>query len=138
MYKRQVELSIINTSYQSYLLALKAKTGVVTSKKENEAWRPHTGSRPCAFFKEKQIDKKRNPAAPKTHHEIHSSPATAITSRRRATKHVPRVSSYSPVSIDPGFVEIGLVELSQSAKKRRMLHIHTDRHTDRRMDGLTK
>ena len=59
---------------------------------------------------------KMNAAAPKTHHEIHSSPVTATTSRRRATKHVPRVSPYSPASIDPGFVEIGLVQLSQSVK----------------------
>ena len=55
-----------------------------------------------------------DPAAPKIHHEIHSSPATATTSRRHATKYVPRVSPYSPASIDPGFVEIGLVQLSQS------------------------
>ena len=40
---------------------------------------------------EKKSEKKRNPAAPKTHYEIHSSPATATTSRQRATKHVPRV-----------------------------------------------
>ena len=66
--------------------------------------------------KKKKRKKKRNPAAPKTHHEIHSSPATATTSRRRATKHVPRVSPYSPASIDPGFVEVGLVQLSQSVK----------------------
>ena len=52
------------------------------------------------------------PAAPKTHHEIQSSPANATTSRRRATKHVPPVSSYSHASIDSGFVEIGLVQLS--------------------------
>ena len=125
--------------------------------------------------KKKKRQKTRNPATPKTHHEIHSSPATVTTSRRRATKHVPRVSSYSvsythlraheteadlvcrlllekkkheipphpkhttkstaarrprpprdgvrrntyalcpysPASIDPGFVEIGLVQLSQ-------------------------
>ena len=31
---------------------------------------------------------------------------------------------YSLASIDPGFVEIGLVQLSQSVK-RRMLHMHT-------------
>ena len=46
--------------------------------------------------------KQKNPAPPKTHHEIHSSPATATTSRRRATKHVSRVSPYSPASIVPG------------------------------------
>ena len=56
--------------------------------------------------------------------EIHSSPATATTSRRLATKHVPRASPYSHDSIDLGFVEIGLVQLSQSVK-RRMLHIYT-------------
>ena len=60
--------------------------------------------------------KKRNPAAPKTHRKIHSSPATATTSRRHATKHVPRVSPYSLASINPGFVEIGPVQLSQSVK----------------------
>ena len=44
-----------------------------------------------------------------THHEIHSSRATATTSRRRAIKHLPRVSSYSHASsIDPGFVAISL------------------------------
>ena len=72
-----------------------------------------------------------NPAAPKTHHEIHSSPATAITSRRRATKHVPRVSPNSLASIDPGFVELGVVQLSQSVKTTNVTHIQTDRQTDR-------
>ena len=76
----------------------------------------------------------QNSAVPKTHHEIYSSPAIATTSRRRATKHVPRVRPYSPASIDPGFVEIGLVQLSQSAK-RRMLQIHPDRHTDGQNNG---
>ena len=79
----------------------------------------------------KKIDKNRNPAALKTHHETHSSPATATISRRRATKHVLRVSPYSPASIDPGFVEIGLVQLSQSVKRRMLLmHRQTDRPTD--------
>ena len=67
-------------------------------------------------------------APPKIHHEIHSRPATVTTSRRRATKHVPRVSPYSPASIDPGFVEkIGLVQLSQSLKATSVTHSHTDR-----------
>ena len=57
--------------------------------------------------RKKKTEKKSAP--PKTHHEIHSSPATASNSRRHARKHVPRVSPYSPASIDPGFVEIGLV-----------------------------
>ena len=56
----------------------------------------------------------RNPAAPKAHHEILSSPATATTYRRRATKRVSRVSPYLHASIVSGFVEIGLVQLLQS------------------------
>ena len=59
----------------------------------------------------KNTEKKSAP--PKTHHEIHSSPATASNSRPHARKHVPRVSPYSLASIDPGFVEIGLVQPSQ-------------------------
>ena len=62
--------------------------------------------------KKKRKQKTRNPVAPKIHHEIHSSPATVTTSRRRATKRVPRVRPYSHASIDPGFVEIDLVQLS--------------------------
>ena len=64
-------------------------------------------------------------APPKTHHEVHSSPATATTSRRLATKHVPRVSPYSPASIDPGFVNIGHVQLSQSVKTTNIKHTQT-------------
>ena len=78
------------------------------------------------MFEEKKKPKKKitkKSAPPKTHHEIHSSPATATTIRRRATKHVPHVSPYSPASIDAEFVEIGLVQLSQSVKIQ-MLHIH--------------
>ena len=66
--------------------------------------------------------KHENPAAPKTHHEIHNTPATATTSRRRAMKHVPRVSPCSPASIDPEFVEVGLVQLSQSVKTTNVSH----------------
>ena len=61
-------------------------------------------------------------------------PATATTSRRRAKIHVPRVSPYSPACIDTGFVEIGLVQLSQSVKTTNVTHtleIH------RRTDGQT-
>ena len=65
---------------------------------------------------------------PKTHHEIHSSPATATTSRRLATKHIPRVSPYSLASIDLGFVEIGLVQLSQSVKTTNVTHTHRRIH----------
>ena len=104
-----------------------------TSREVNEARRPHTCSRQCAFEeKRKKRKKRKNPAPPKTHHEIHSSPASATTSRRRATKHVPRVSPYSPASMDPGFVEIGLEQLSsQSVKTTNVTHADTDRQTDR-------
>ena len=74
----------------------------------------------------KKIMKKS--ASPKTHYEIYRNPATATNSRRRATKHAPRVSPYSPASIDPGFVEIGLVQLSQSVKTTNVTH--TDRQTN--------
>ena len=50
--------------------------------------------------KKTQNNKKSTP--PKTHQDIHSSPATATTSRRRATRHIPRVSPYTHASIDPG------------------------------------
>ena len=93
--------------------------------------------------KKKRKNETRNPAALKTRHEIHSSPVTATTSRRRATKHVPRVCPYSPASIDPGFVDIGLVELSQSVKATNITHTQTDTHrqdtqTDTQTDRLIK
>ena len=85
-----------------------------TSGDVNEARWLHTCSRSCAF-EEKKTKKKNNtkPALTNTHHDTHSNPATGITSRRRATKHVPCVSPYLPASIDPGFVEIRFVQLSQ-------------------------
>ena len=84
--------------------------------------------------KKKKIGgKKKNrkkTAPPKTHNEIHSSPATASNSRPHARKHVPRVSPYSSASIDPGFVEIGLVQLSQSVKTTNVTQTLTDTQTD--------
>ena len=83
--------------------------------------------------KKKKIEKKnteKKSASPKTHHEIHSSPATASNSRQHARKHVPRVSPYSPASIDLGFVEIGLVQLSQSVKSVNVTHILTHRQNN--------
>ena len=89
--------------------------------------------------KKKTKTKKRNPAAPKTHHhEIHSSPKITITSIRRATKHVRRVSLNSLASLDPGFVEIGFVQLSQSVKTTNFTHTHTDTQTDTDVDRLVK
>ena len=48
-------------------------------------------------------------------------------------KHVPCVSPYSPDSIDPGFVEIGLVQLSHSVKKTNVIHTHVP--TDKLNNG---
>ena len=45
-------------------------------------------------------------------------------------KHVPRVSPYSPASMDPGFVEIGLIQLSQSSKATNVTHSLTETQTD--------
>ena len=61
------------------------------------------------FFAYRQKTPHQKSSQPKTHHEIHSRPATATNSRLRAAKHVPRDSPYSHASsIDPGFVEISL------------------------------
>ena len=84
----------------------------------------------------KKTKKKQTPDAPKTHHDIYSTPATATISRRRVTKHVPRVSPYSPASINPGFVEIGLVQLSKSVKATNDV-THTQYTADRQTDGQT-
>ena len=87
---------------------------------------------PQAVCVRRKKNRLKNPARPRTHHEIHSSPATATNSRWLATKHVPRVSPYSPASIGPGFAEIGLVQLSQSVKTTNVAHTH------RRTDSLIK
>ena len=94
----------------------------------------------CVRRKKRKSKKKnaKKSAAPKTHHEIHSSPAPVTTSRRRAKKHVPRVSPYPPASIDTEFVEIGLVQLSQSVKTTNVTHTLTDTQTDGQIDRLMK
>ena len=38
--------------------------------------------------------------------------------------------THSPASIDPGFAEIGLVQLSQSVKTTNVTHTLTDTQTD--------
>ena len=88
----------------------------------------------CVRRKKKSEKKNtKKSAPPKTHHESHSSPATVTNSRRRATKKVPR--PYSPASIDAGFVEIGLVQLSQSVKTMNATHTLTDAKTDKKKNG---
>ena len=105
-------MSMMNMTYSTH-----SKQMYVTSREVNESRRPHTCSTPCAFEEKKTLEKNtKTYAPPKIHYEIHSSPATATTSRRPTTKHIPHVSPYSPASIDPGLVEIGLVQLTQAAK----------------------
>ena len=70
----------------------------------------------CVPSKENE---KKNEIPPHSKHATtkNSSLATATTSKRHATKHVPRVSPCSHASsIDPGFVEIGLACLHTSSQ----------------------
>ena len=115
----------------------------------NEARRPHTCSRPCAFEEKKTKKKTRKiPPLPKTHHGIASSPANATHSRRRATKHV----SHALVHTRPRFHRFRVCEnrprtaLAISKKDECYTYIHTyilrtyiqtDRLTDRRTDRQT-
>ena len=71
--------------------------------------------------------KKRSLAAPKTRDEIHSNPATATTSRRRAMQRIPRGSPYPPASKHPAYVEISLAQFSQSVKTTNMTHRQTEK-----------
>ena len=100
----------------------------VTSREVNEARGgliPATGRVRSKKKNRKKNKKKITPS--KTYHESHSSPATVTTSRRCTKNHVPCVSQYSPAFIDTGFVEIGLVQLSQSAKTTNVKHTLTHR-----------
>ena len=77
---------------------------LITIREVNEARRPYTCSRPCAFEETKKTKKirptqntPRNPQQPGDRDYLET-----------ARDHVPRVSPYSPASIDPGFAEIGI------------------------------
>ena len=98
--------------YYKEATCLNGKNGLITSREEHEAKLPRTCSRPCEFEgkKKKNTHTKSHQTRKKhTTKHIHRSPATAITSRRRAVKHVPLGSPYSLCSsIDPEFLEIGL------------------------------
>ena len=104
-------------------IALLPRPCLITSREVNEARgglmlaAGRVRSKKEIYRTKKNTEKSAPP--PKTRHEIHSNPAIASNSRRHARKHIPRVSPYSPASIDPGFVEIGLVQLSQSVKTNR-------------------
>ena len=103
-----------------------------TSRDVNEA-KAASYLQQAVCVRRKKKSKKQNKikfAPPKTHYEILSNRATATTPRRRAKNHVPRVSPYSPASLDTGFVEIGLAQLSQSVKTTNVTHTDTDGQTN--------
>ena len=90
----------------------------------------------CVRRKIKIENKNTKKSTPrKTPHEIHSSPATTTTWRRRATKHAPLISPYFPASKDPGLVEIVSVQLSQPVKTTKVTHTLTDTQTDKLNNG---
>ena len=100
---------------------------LITSREVNEASGGLILAAGRVRSKEKKNKKKtrKNPAALKTRRETHFNPATATTSRQTATTRAPRVYPRSPASIDPGFVEIGRVQLSQSVKTTNVTHTRT-------------
>ena len=63
---------------------------------------------------------------------VHEMRHRHIPTKAVATKHVSRVSPYSPASIDHGFVEIGFAQLSQSVKTTNVTQTltQTDRQTN--------
>ena len=82
-------------------------------------------------FVRKKTKSKERINTKKPPHPKHTTKSRAIRRpRRHATKHVPRVSPYSPASIDPGFVEIGFGQLSQSVKTTNATHIQTEGQTE--------
>ena len=94
------------------LVASLPRPCLITSREVHEARLPRTCSTPCVFELKKNEKKKTKSHQTQKKHTtkyIHSSPATATTSRWRAVKHVPLGSPYShSSSTDLGSVEIGL------------------------------
>ena len=89
---------------------------------------------PCAIEEKKT---RKNPPHPNTP-RIPQQPTDHdhLETARDETRPT-RYSPYSPASIDFGFVEIGLVQLSQSEKKTNVPHTLTDTQIVRRPDGHT-
>ena len=105
------------------------------SREVNEARRPRTCSRPCAFEEKKSRQKKSRKNPP---HRKHTTKATAArrpppASRRHVMKHVPRVRPHSPASIDPGFCG-NRPRTALAISKNDECHTYTDRQTDRQIN----
>ena len=109
-----------------YLLKPTMVLTIFTSKDVNEARGGLILAVGRVRSKKKKNEKKtrKNPPHPK--HTTKSAAARQPRPPRDGArkKHVPRISPYLPASIDPGFVEIGLVQLSQSVKKTNVTHTH--------------
>ena len=97
----------------------------VTSGEVNGArWR-YTRSRPCALIEKKERKKNTHTQIIRPTEKRPRKPEQpSDTSRRHVMKHVPRVSPYLSASIDPEFVQIRLVQLSQSVKRRSHTYAH--------------
>ena len=76
--------------------------------------------------KKKQDNKKKSRPTENTPRNPHQ-PNDRDHLETAREKHVLRVSPYSPASIYTGFVEIGLVQRSQSEKTTNVTHTHTKR-----------
>ena len=95
-----------------------------TSREVNEAWRPPACSRPCAF-KEKKTKKKKK-KSPRTQYTPRN-PQQPGDRDHLETACDETSGPYSPASMDHRFVEIGLVQLSQSVKTTNVTHRQTDK-----------
>ena len=52
---------------------LRGHAGLITSRDVNEAWRPHTCSRPCVFEEKKKIEKKKHEKVHPTQNTLRNS-----------------------------------------------------------------
>ena len=86
--------------------------------------------------KKKNIEKKKiRPTQNTPRHPQQPGDGDHLEPARDETRPT-RFCPYSPASIDPRFVEIDPVQLSQSVKNDEC-YTYTDRHTDRQTDRRT-
>ena len=123
---------------------MKPKNGLINSREENEARQPYTCGRACAFEEKKKSKNKKH----KKKRPTQNTPRNPQQPGDRG--HLCTARDETPPTRLPilarfhrsRFVEIVLVQLSQSVKTTNVTHtlIDTqteDRRTDRRTDGRT-
>ena len=119
------------------LFSQKAKNGLITSRDVNEARGGLVLAVGRVCSKKKKVEKKKKRKNP-PHPEHTTKAAAARRTRpprdgaRKNTSHALGHARTLPKIL--GFVEIGLVQLSQSVKTTNVTH--TDRHTDGQTDQL--